>query len=359
MSHRNSKKSNRIGQSVQKHRAQRNNPFEAEDRPSLERKIIKELSNFTSRLPSTQPTSEDSPQRASGIPASVPSPSPDSPSDLSTLTLQLASSPSLASSSDLSTLKSEIAPSPSDSAPASPSEPSSPSASPISCVTDTDPLSRAPESPSDFEAAKAFIASKPATKAMHQLQHLLDTRNFDFTNPKEVAELSQLMVVYAQLQNSSAVERIIEALEQVGVGYKREALLRELSKVLSIQDRALARALREKDSIAKEQRRIEREAKREQAQAARQLREERLFNQREDHMKRKEKIAQKDLDTALYNRANHLRDQLNKTAPAPAPSPSPSHRQGSTPQSQGANLDPQSAESQTATFSSSAAPSAP
>ena len=321
MSHRNSKKSNRIGQSVQKHRAQRNNPFEAEDRPSLERKIIKELSNFTSRLPSTQPTSEDSPQRASGIPASVPSPSPDSPSDLSTL-------------------KSEIAPSPSDSA---------------------------PESPSDFEAAKAFIASKPATKAMHQLQHLLDTRNFDFTNPKEVAELSQLMVVYAQLQNSSAVERIIEALEQVGVGYKREALLRELSKVLSIQDRALARALREKDSIAKEQRRIEREARREQAQAAKQLREERLFNQREDHMKRKEKIAQKDLDTALYNRANHLRDQLNKTAPAPAHS----HRHGSTPQSQGANVppqnadsqgatpDPQSAEGQTATLSSSAAPSAP
>ncbi len=188
--------------------------------------------------------------------------------------------------------------------------PSSASASSFSALSA--PLPLGPSTPSDFAAAKAFIARKPATKAMQKLQSILDNHDFDYLNPDEVAQLSALMVVYAQLQNSAAVERISESLDQVGAGYKREPLTRELTKVLSIQDRALARAQREKAAKERDQRRIERETKREQAQAAKQARDERLFNQREDHLSRQEKIVQSKLEIELTKRANRSREQVNK-----------------------------------------------
>ena len=147
---------------------------------------------------------------------------------------------------------------------------------------------------------------------MHKLQHILDNLETDFLNPDQVTQFSQLLTVYAQLQNAAAVEHIMEALVQVGGGYKREPLTRELAKVLSVQDRALARALREKESKAKEHRRLEREARQQQAQIAKQAREDRLFNQREDHLVRKENVAQTLLDAALHKRANQLREQVHK-----------------------------------------------
>ncbi len=283
MSHRNSKKSNRIGQSIQKHRAQRNSPYEAEAREAMDRE-------YRSKLPN-RPTPEPL--------------SPDSSSQLSTLNSQLASLPEFASSSEISNLKSS-----------SDSSPSAPSA----------PMTLSPSTPSEFAAAKTYIASKPATKAMHKLQHILDNHDFDYLNPNDVAQLSALMVVYAQLQNSAAVERISESLDQVGAGYKREPLTRELTKVLSIQDRAFARAQREKAAKERDQRRIEREAKQQLAQAAKQLRDERLFNQREDHLARKEKMVKDKLEIELTKRANLSRETVDKT----------SHRQHTSTKSQGA-----------------------
>lgn len=66
MSHRNSKKSNRIGQSIQKHRALHPNPFEEEDRVSMEAKMYKELTNWVPELRDAAPPA--SPQRATDIP---------------------------------------------------------------------------------------------------------------------------------------------------------------------------------------------------------------------------------------------------------------------------------------------------
>ncbi len=287
MSHRNSKKSNRIGQSIQKHRAQRNSPFEAEAIAAMDREYRSKLPNHSAPL-AQNTTAPASPSETSSIRSKIASavPCPISvPLVLSDLSVLSPDSPS-----EISNLKS-----PSDSTPAS-----APS-------THNSPLS-----PTEIAAARDLIASKPATKAMHKLQHILDNHDFDYLNPNDVAQLSALMVVYAQLQNSSAVERISESLDQVGAGYKREPLTRELTKVLSIQDRALARAQREKAAKERDQRRIEREAKREQAQAAKQARDERLFNQREDHLIRQEKIAALKYETELLRQTNSQRKQADK-----------------------------------------------
>ncbi len=320
MSHRNSKKSNRIGQSIQKHRAQRNSPFEAEASASMDREYRNLLTSTAIPAPIAQPTPESitppapvtpaviqhvTPPASKADPANAPVTS-NSATELSTFNSQLASSSESPSPSELSTLNSQLPLS--SSAPSLPSSSSS-SASPRLCVKDTVPQSL---SAAEHQAARNLIASKPATKAMHKLQSLLDNHNFDYLNPADVAQLSALMVVYAQLQNSAAVERISESLDQVGAGYKREPLTRELTKVLSIQYRALARAQREKAAIERDQRRIERELKRDQAQAAKQARDERLFNQRENHLTRKEKMVKDQLEIELNKRANLSRDTVNK-----------------------------------------------
>ncbi len=224
----------------------------------------------------------ESPQRATDLlPVSEPFGTPDAP---------LPSTLSLSHS-----VTSPLSPDFSSSAPSAPLplDPSAPSSSPLS-------------------EALAYIAANPASEILAQFQSHFSEQFFNPENERDLKRLDLFLSIYAKLQNSAAFERVSIALDQVGQSPKREKLLKELIKVMSIQDRSIARAFREQESIAKEKRRIEREAKREQSQAAKQAREDRAFNQREDHLTRKEKLAKDQFDVELLKRANLIREQVNK-----------------------------------------------
>ena len=160
-----------------------------------------------------------------------------------------------------------------------------------SATGQSSPLRTKTQSP-DLAAALDYSAQNPASEVLSQFQSHFSAQSFDPTNEQDLKRLDLFLTIYAKLQNSAAFERVSTALDQVGQSPKREKLLKELVKIMSVQDRSIARNLRQQESIAKEQRRLEREAKREQSPAAKHAREDRAFNQREDHLTRKEKIAQ-------------------------------------------------------------------
>ncbi len=175
---------------------------------------------------------------------------------------------------------------------------------------------KSPDSPSALSEAFAYIATNPASEILTQFQSHFSAQSFDPENERDLKRLDLFLSIYAKLQNSAAYEQVSSAIHQMGEGPKREKLVKELVKIMSIQDRSIARAFREQESVAKEKRRIEREAKREQSQAAKHAREDLAFNRREDHLTRKEKLTQTQLDVELYKRANLLREQVIKYTPS-------------------------------------------
>ena len=236
------------------------------------------LETATQTASSPQPAS-DSPPRAIGIPADVLSPS----------TASLCHS-----ATQFTRLGGPLSPAPSAPLPLDPSAPTS----------------------SELSAALDYIAQNPASEILGQFQSHFSSQSFDPENEHDLKRLDLFLSIYAKLQNSAAFEQVSVAINQAGEGPKREKLLKELIKVMSIQDRSIARGVRQQESIAKEKRRIEREAKQAQSQAAKHAREDRAFNQREDHLSRKEKLVQTQLDVELYKRANLLREQVIKYAPS-------------------------------------------